>query len=274
MLNLFRESAKYPFNNISKVVILTVSILLFSIIIGIGVFIASLAIMGLMMEDISGLILAVPIGIIILLLAIIFMIFLYGYKYRIIKFAIIKSPLLPEFNEWKEMFLDGLKVFIVSIVYGIIFLIILGVINLIGSFIVEISPYNLQIIPAVIFGLIMIAIYLILSFLFLMGIPHMANNDGKLGKAFKFKEIYEVIKQIGLVKYITMAIILDVILLAVSFLFNIIPNFIFQTSPYPVMIILMMLISLIYVLIILPYLIFFENRVIGSIYAKKDEQNI
>lgn len=272
MLDLFKESAKYPLNDISKVGILAAIIIVFSIIGVIGVFVAIMPL--LIAQDSSGAILSILIGIVIILLTIVFGIFLTGYEYRIIKFAINKSPLLPEYNEWKEMFVDGLKVLVARIVYGLISVIILGIIGLIGFLISTALPDDLKIIVLILFGLIILAVYLILSFLFVMGIPHMANNQGELGKAFKFNEIYGVIKQIGLVQYIMMIIILNVIVSVLAFIFNTIPNLLLQSYPDPILALLALVLSFVYMIIIIPYLFFFESRVIGSIYAKKNEQNI
>lgn len=273
MLNLFKEAAKYPFNNIAKVGILAVIMIVFSIIIGIGS-----VLVGLLMGDSSGIVLSLLAGIVIFLLLIVMGIFLAGYEYRIIKFAINKSPLLPEYNEWKEMFVDGLKVFVARIGYGFISIIIAGIIGLIGFFITSAMPDDLKLISIIIFGLIILVILIILSFLFTMGIPHMIYNQGELGKAFKFEEIYGVINQIGLFKYVIMIILLNVIVFAISFIFkifNTLPIFILQAYQDPTLAVLVMIILLfIYVFLITPYIFFFESRVIGSIYAQKDEQNI
>jgi len=48
-----------------------------------------------------------------------------GYNLRVLKATIAGFDELPEFDEWGEMFIDGVKVFVVTIAYMIIPLIII-----------------------------------------------------------------------------------------------------------------------------------------------------
>ncbi|SCM58357.1 Conserved protein {ECO:0000313/EMBL:AAB85681,1} [Methanothermobacter wolfeii] len=48
-----------------------------------------------------------------------------GYGFRALKASIAGFDELPEFDEWGEMFVDGLKVFVVQIVYMIVPMIII-----------------------------------------------------------------------------------------------------------------------------------------------------
>ena len=55
----------------------------------------------------------------------------YGYMFRIIKATLAGLDELPEFDEIGEMFVDGLKVFVVAIVYAIPVYIIAAILGLI-----------------------------------------------------------------------------------------------------------------------------------------------
>ena len=44
---------------------------------------------------------------------------LYGYIFRIIKATLAGIDELPDFDEIGEMFVDGIKVFVVAIIYAI-----------------------------------------------------------------------------------------------------------------------------------------------------------
>lgn len=138
---------------------------------------------------------------------------LIGYLFRVIKATLAGLDELPEFDEIGDMFVDGLKVFVVGIVYSIPVIIISLIITaitgssstaaiglspaMIGAFVIV---YIIYIIVAVIVGLIEV-----------MAIVNMAYYDGDLGAAFSFSEILDRIAKIGWGKYILTYIVIAIV---------------------------------------------------------------
>ncbi|MGB7968696.1 MAG: DUF4013 domain-containing protein [Methanobacterium sp.] len=132
-----------------------------------------------------------------------------GYSFKIISASLNNTTKLPDFNSWTSMFKDGIKVLIVAIVYflpAILILLIVNIIfspsNIIGILSVLISGSSIggSILPLFEIGpeIIIIVLYtIILIPIFLMSVAHMANNNGKLEAAFKFREIINKISSNG-----------------------------------------------------------------------------
>ncbi len=138
---------------------------------------------------------------------------LIGYLFRIIKSTLAGLDELPDFDEIGEMFVDGLKVFVVGIVYSIPVIIISLIINVIvGSS----SSSTLSLNPAMIWGLVLayivyIIVAVIVGLIEVIAIVNMAYYDGDLGAAFKFSEILHRIAKIGWRKYIITYIVIAVV---------------------------------------------------------------
>jgi len=121
-----------------------------------------------------------------------------GYGFRALKASIAGFDELPEFDEWGEMFVDGLKVFVVQIVYMIVPMIII-IAGVFGS-LSMVSPDTGMITNPTAFtgllgGTVIIGVILaiILGLIETIAIAHMAYNDSELGAAFRFGEILDVI---------------------------------------------------------------------------------
>ncbi len=141
-----------------------------------------------------------------------------GYVIRIIKGTLASLDDLPDFDEVGELFIDGLKVFVVGIVYAIPIWIISAIIGVIISLILPASTttyvdttstallatmmdsYAALIVAAIIVGLIEI-----------VAILNLAYYDGDLGAAFRFSEILNYISTIGWGKYIITYIVIALI---------------------------------------------------------------
>ncbi len=141
-----------------------------------------------------------------------------GYVIRIIKSTLASLDDLPDFDEVGELFIDGLKVFVVGIVYAIPIWIISAIIGVIISLILPTSTttyvdttstalfatmmvsYAALIVAAIIVGLIEI-----------VAILNLAYYDGDLGAAFRFSEILNYISTIGWGKYIITYIVIALI---------------------------------------------------------------
>jgi len=182
-----------------------------------------------------------------------------GYGFRALKASIAGFDELPEFDEWGEMFVDGLKVFVVQIAYMIVPLIIIFA----GTFgsLTMVSPdtgviTNPTAFTGLLGGTVIIGVILaiILGLIETIAIAHMAYNDSELGAAFRFSEILDVISQIGWLDYIIWYIVVGLIAAVIAFvagLLNAIP----------------IIGTIIAVLIIYPYIQLFWNRALALRYA-------
>jgi len=225
MSEIVRDALKYPFSDWKKIFI-------FGILISFAGMYSLAKGMGLRNETIL---------LTILFVGVIINILIGGYGFRIFKTSLNSVDVLPDFNSWSEMFKDGLRVFIVSIVYlipaivillyhGISLLIFIGVINigpmgffllfvndLINAFIsgkitIFISYENLWFLVSSLYSFIIIPVSA-------MAIANMAKNKSKLKAAFKKDEIFNKIANIGLKKIIIFYII-TIIPYSIAFLLN------------------------------------------------------
>ena len=216
--DIISDSIKYPSSNWGKVLILGV------------IMIAS--------------ILIVPIFIV------------YGYVFRIIKATLAGLDELPEFDEIGEMFVDGLKLFVVAIVYAIPVWILSWILSAaLGSGIT--MSYTTSLDPTMMWGLflgnIVVAILaVIIGLIEIMAIANMAYYDGDMGAAFRFSEILDYISRIGWGKYIATYIVIAIIAF-IGFLIGMLTMFI--------------LIGIILLpLVIAPYIAMFGSRAIALLF--------
>ncbi len=150
--------------------------------------------------------------------------FLYlGYLFRILTASLAGADELPEFGAWGEMFMDGLKVFVVLLVYTVVptAIIIIGVW---ASLLPLITAQNAGSIAlptisfGVISGLVIIGgiLEIIISFLVAIALANMAYH-GEIGAAFRFREIINKIGEIGWVDYLIWYVVM--LMLWVIFLY-------------------------------------------------------
>jgi hypothetical protein len=144
--------------------------------------------------------------------------FLYlGYLFRMLKASVAGLDELPEFGEWGEMFIDGLKVFVVLLVYSIVPLTLI-IIGIWASLIPIIATSNtvLAELPTISFGLISSfsiigsILGIIISFFIPVIMANMAYY-GELKYAFKFNELFQKISEIGWVDYLIWFIVMVII---------------------------------------------------------------
>ena len=136
----------------------------------------------------------------------------FGYEFKVMKNAINKSPGMPEWKSFADLFIKGLIVFVIALLYMIIPLIIfLGVagFSTLSYMVGDITnPYSIiiAILPALFIGGILM---LIVGFILPMAIAMYAKSDN-FGDAFKFSEILNRIKSIFgeyLISYIILVIL-------------------------------------------------------------------
>ncbi|MGE0065005.1 MAG: DUF4013 domain-containing protein [Methanobacteriales archaeon] len=221
----------------------------------------------------------VTLGALIILSGFILPMFLvYGYWLRVLKATIAGFDELPDFDEWGGMFIDGLKVLVIGIVYMIIPMIFLVA----GILSISINPTD----PT--FGIISIVIGVILAIIFALveqiAIAHMAFND-RLGAAFQIGEILNVISEITWTKYIIwiigVAIIqsgtMNVTLAILGFIFLPIISAFGALSltqmnlgaGLAIFVIGFIIAALIIYLFVVPYLAIFHSRALGRLYADR-----
>ncbi|AEG19091.1 hypothetical protein MSWAN_2083 [Methanobacterium paludis] len=144
-----------------------------------------------------------------------------GYLFKILKESLNGFDNLPEFNEWSKMFIDGLKVFFVILVYSIIPAALIGVgmrnsilplINTQGTGPLIQSTLSFGILS----GLTIIGILLgiLVSFVIAVALANMACQN-KLDAAFRFGEIFKRIGKIGWVDYIIWYIVMILVAIIV-----------------------------------------------------------
>ena len=184
----------------------------------------------------------------------------YGYLFRIIKATLAGLDELPEFDEIGEMFVDGLKILVVAIVYAIPVWIISAILGLITGTGMNTTTIGLD--PMMFWGLfvanlITVIIALIIGLIEIIAIVNMAYYDGELGAAFRFSEILEHIARIGWGKYIATYIVVALIAF-IGFFIGVLTFFI--------------LIGIILLpLVIAPYISMFGARAISLLFAYSGE---
>jgi hypothetical protein len=144
--------------------------------------------------------------------------FLYlGYLFRTLKTSVTGLDELPEFGEWGEMVIDGLKVFVVLLVYTIVpfTLIFIGMWASLLPIIATSNP-GLAEFPSISLGLtsslsiIGGILGIIISFIIPVTLANMAYY-GELKYAFKFDSLFQKISEIGWVDYLIWYIVMLII---------------------------------------------------------------
>jgi hypothetical protein len=186
----------------------------------------------------------------------------YGYVFRIIKATLAGMDELPDFDEIGDMFVDGLKVFVVAIVYAIPVWIIALILNMIIGASMDVTTTATTLDAAMFWGiiasnLVFAIVGSIVGLIEIIAIANMAYNDGEIGAAFRFSEIMDIIANIGWGKYIATYIVI-IIIAAIGVLIGMLTMFI--------------LIGFILLpLIIAPYIAMFGSRTIGLLVASSLE---
>jgi hypothetical protein len=151
-----------------------------------------------------------------------------GYVFRVLKWSIADINELPDFDEWGNMFMDGLKVFVVQLAYFIIPFIIIftGVWASIGSLLALQNTGDAIVPPAAfsligglfILGWVMAVIF---GVFFTIALANMAYYDGELKAAFRFREILDMISAIGWVDLIIWYVMMIMIGVGIGFMSSI-----------------------------------------------------
>lgn len=123
-----------------------------------------------------------------------------GYTFKVVEKSLMGIEKPPEVNNFLSMFKHGFNEIVVGLIYFLIplalFLVILDTIFTQINFGLAILPENhaiLFLIPLMILGFIS-------DIIFMVALPHMAFKGGAFKEAFRFSEMFEKIRQIGLKK--------------------------------------------------------------------------
>lgn len=182
-----------------------------------------------------------------------------GYNYRVMKGG--TQP--PDSDNLFGMFIDGIKLFIINLIYMIIPMII-GLILLImsGGFeilsMVGTEPANMNAETHSLIGqlgisfLIFIIVSLIFGLIEIIGMVRFART-GRMGAAFEIGEIIAKIGSIGWGTYIIALIILIIVLVVIDLILGLIP-----------------ILGLILTIILLPYLSIVSSRYYSLLYDSSE----
>ena len=204
-----------------------------------------------------------------------------GYYYRVLDKGVHgvingRDP-LPEFDDIVSIFVDGLKVVGVQIVYIlipiVIFLIFAAIASVTGDFLGTVS---------MIIGCLITFITLVFTCLMReIALCHMAENNGLLSKAFAFSEIKEAIDKIGwfnciatylglIIISITLSIVVTTIISLIFAVFGI-SGALLGVNGGGILLVGILINFLISMFLIGPYLSIFNARSIGLLYTMQLE---
>lgn len=188
-----------------------------------------------------------------------------GYLFRILKATFAGIDEVPDFDDVGDMFIDGLKIFIVGIIYAIPLIIISAIIGAILGITGQAAAINAGTYTGFdVFGLVATyAVYIIVAIIIglveYMAIANMALYDGDLGAAFKFSEVLERIAMIGWGKYIVWYIIMVLLALVAAVISIIVGVFTFGIG------------FILVILIIYPFFAMFAARSLALLFASSEE---
>ena len=268
------DGLKYPFNDVNKylgfgIIQVIMSALFMGAFASTGYYFVQAyktsVSMGLDMIDLSVVSpTMIIVSAVLFVLGLIVFVYISGYEFNILKFSISKNNELPAFNDYVGILKDGLKMIAVKIAYailpGILFLLGLmlavndnvgAVVNGIGSFILAI---------AIIFAIVV-------AFFQIMAIARMVDM-GTLRSAFDFREIYELISNMGVVQYVGILIFLAIAIAII----NLAASAIFEIFGFAVALVLPTALASVFLVMILSSLLIdsFTSlatyRVYGSVY--------
>ena len=191
-----------------------------------------------------------------------------GYIFRIIEHTINGSNELPPFDEWGNMFTDGIKYLVATAIYLIVPNILTFVLfkGMLASIYAGDSQISLLLVSVV--GLIFALPF---DLVYIMALGNMVHED-RFEAAFDFSKIFGLIGKMGWPKYILYILIFAII----GFLLGLISNLgSFMQISFELWGALGILISL----LVQVYLVMYQGRYIGLIYRKgnpvaKDDEEV
>lgn len=189
----------------------------------------------------------------------------YGYIFRIIKSSLAGVSELPSFDDLVTMFIDGIKVVIVGLIYAIpaIILILIFAASLVFSLISNPSSIPVGMIIGAGIGITLAMLYmLIITPIIAMAMANMAYNDSEFGAAFRFSEILDKIGNIGWGNLIIWYIVTGIIYIILAGIGGIITGLFGLIHP--------VLTTILMSLIVVPYLQMYLARSVALAYSSQE----
>lgn len=231
---IFSDAIKYPFNDITKFVIVGVIALIASL----TSVIASFGVDSSAITAIASII------------SLIFSIVLLGYGISVIKKGIENSDEIPDID-FRKNITDGIKAIIIEIVYFIIPIIIavlvLGVGGLVGA------GLDHVVMGLGLSGLVVVIIFIIFAIFETVAIARFADTDD-LGAALSIGEVIADVQRIGILNIILFVIVAFIIIFIASLITGLIGQI-----PYVGVIIASILIG--------AFIVLFYHKALGLLYA-------
>lgn len=168
-----------------------------------------------------------------------------GYTFRVLKFSLEGVSKPQEFNNWTEMFINGIKFCVMSFVYIIpaLLILVLGQIAIAILYLIIIAP------------------------IIAMAIAYVAKNDSKFRCAFNFREIIDKIRIIGWGNLMKWYIANGIIFIILSFIYVPITLNLLKLHNNTGIILTVIFMSL----IIAPFIYLYLSRSIGLFYISKEK---
>jgi hypothetical protein len=135
-----------------------------------------------------------------------------------------KKP-APELENWGKLFIDGLKLFVIQLIYAIPVIIVAVIFIGTGIFLIVSGGPNAWVgaIGSFIAGFILILIVgIIIALVEMMGVVRFART-GSMGEAFNFGAIFDLIGKIGWFSYVLAIVALYVVIFIIVGIFMLIP---------------------------------------------------
>lgn len=140
-----------------------------------------------------------------------------GYFLRALKSNLAGISELPNFDDVGELFIEGLKLFIVGIIYSIPVWIIAAGLGAGQNVIMNAGMLSGAALYALILGyIIYVILAIIIGFIEIIAVANLAYNDGEFSAAFRFTEILGHISQIGWADYIIWYIVVVLVSLIIG----------------------------------------------------------
>ena len=192
-----------------------------------------------------------------------------GYYLRIIRSTLTGSDVLPDFEYVGELFIDGIKILIVSIIYGVVPLIFytLSVIFARSETVISSTTTSSAFssyLPALtgislVFLVIAVIFAIIISIYAYIGIANMVYNNNEISAALRYREILDRIEAIGWGNYIIWWIMLTLIITVAGFIIDIVGG-----------ILLFFVLGFLVFLLGYSYLVIFQARSIALTFASRE----
>lgn len=278
---IIEDSLRYPFLDWKKFILLGVIIFITSIP-GIAISIGA--------DNAIGVLISLFIGFMIGLLV-------NGYLFKILKSSLDDLANPPKFNNWKVIFTDGVKVFLVAIIYSIPTILITAYFMVLlfepyfSFFGIESNPFlfgflNSQIepllsnfimilydililVPDGIYAIFGIVYMLVVIPFYLMALGNMANYSGEFRAAFRFHELLDEIECIGWINLLKWYIVTWTIFLILIVVIPNVMSYIFYLTGLNMLLVDIIWGILVFALILAPYSYMFIARSLALFYISE-----